>query len=149
MIEIHRGKFNEAKLTRSIMHQDRKWENSAINDIVFEIWNIISRLKINNFWKFSSLLPAFLGPLRIEQSYQRIRTVFEIYFRTLCNNAAGRSSSLILTLILWITLSKWNLRIEFNLKVITARNEISITTIMNHYSTTKKDLPCFPWIFFL
>ena len=29
MIEIHRGKFNEAKLTRSIMHQDRKWENSA------------------------------------------------------------------------------------------------------------------------
>ena len=37
MIEIHQGKFNEAKLTRSIMHQDRKWENSAINDIVFEI----------------------------------------------------------------------------------------------------------------
>ena len=105
---------------------------------MFEIWNIISRLKINNFWKFSSLLPAFLEPLRIRQSYQRITTVFEIYLRALCNNAAGRSSSLILTLILWITLSKWNLRIEFNLKVITARNEISITTIMNHYSTTKK-----------
>ena len=105
---------------------------------MFEIWMIISMIKINNFWKISSLLPAFLEPLRIQQSYQRIRTVFEIYFRTLCNNAAGRSSSLILTLILWITLSKWNLRIEFNLKVITARNEISITTIMNHYSTTKK-----------
>ena len=111
---------------------------------MFEIWMIISRLKINNFWKFTSLLPAFLGPHRIvQQSYQRIETVFEIYLRALCNNATGRSSSLILTLILWITLSKWNLRIEFNLKVITARNEISITTIMNHYSTTKKRLALF------